>query len=415
MEYVDKIICPRLVYLSEKDEFVKDCAIIISGNIIRDIVDKKTLKGKYKSEYIVNFPQDVFLPGFINSHYISGNYLTHYIMEKKKNHKIFSDKLYDEEYMELSTSLCLVKMMKSGITTNSDVSIFPKSIINIYQTCGIRLSFGLPILTHKTNWAIDENEYLKKCLEIYDEYKSYPDVTMFIALFVESMVDEKILKKISSIVNEVDLSIRLIIEGSGASKKQLNTIISNLEKHNIINSGYSCVSTDSNNLFTDMAIEKKYNIISTEIRSKQIHNSSIDQRTSLCIGNETFNKSLSPIRNIENNIIKLDKSHNKDKLISDIFSKMNLNSAVALNMKENIGSITPGKYADLISFKIEKKIYDNYEAKDIICFSDYSTRVRNVWIGGRQVMQDYKLITINENLLYDKIKKWIIKNNHELK
>jgi len=195
----------------------------------------------------------------------------------------------------------------------------------------------------------------------------------------------------------------------------LNTIISNLEKHNIINSGYSCVSTDSNNLFTDMAREKKYNIISTEIRSKQIHNSSIDQRTSLCIGNETFNKSLSPIRNIENNIIKLDKSHNKDKLISDIFSKMNLNSALALNMKENIGSITPGKYADLISFKVEKKIYDDYEAKDIICFSDYSTRVRNVWIGGRQVMQDYKLITINENLLYDKIKKWIIKNNHELK
>ena len=92
--------------------------------------------------------------------------------------------------------------------------------------CGIRLSFGLPILTHKTNWAIDENEYLKKCLEIYDEYKSYPDVTMFIALFVESMVDEKILKKISSIVNEVDLSIRLIIDGSSASKKQLNNIIS---------------------------------------------------------------------------------------------------------------------------------------------------------------------------------------------
>jgi 5-methylthioadenosine/S-adenosylhomocysteine deaminase len=75
-----------------------------------------------------------------------------------------------------------------------------------------------------------------------------------------------------------------------------------------------------------------------------------------------------------------------------------IEGARAIHMEKEIGSLEPGKKADLILIDLDKPnavpIYDIYAA---LAYALKGSDVRTVVIGGKVVMRDRKLLTINED------------------
>jgi 5-methylthioadenosine/S-adenosylhomocysteine deaminase len=74
-----------------------------------------------------------------------------------------------------------------------------------------------------------------------------------------------------------------------------------------------------------------------------------------------------------------------------------IEGARAVHLEKEIGSLEPGKKADIILIDLDKPnavpIYDIYAA---LAYALKGSDVRTVIIGGKIVMRDRKLLTINE-------------------
>jgi len=74
-----------------------------------------------------------------------------------------------------------------------------------------------------------------------------------------------------------------------------------------------------------------------------------------------------------------------------------IDGARALHMEKEIGSLEAGKKADLVLISLDKPnavpMYDIYAQ---IAYALKGSDVETVVIGGRVVMRDHKLLTVNE-------------------
>ena len=80
-----------------------------------------------------------------------------------------------------------------------------------------------------------------------------------------------------------------------------------------------------------------------------------------------------------------------------------------------IGVFDKGYSADIVSINIKDIIQTNLILFNGIENDLKSMNIDNVWISGKQLLKNSKLLTINENKIYDKFKKindQVIRNEH---
>lgn len=84
-----------------------------------------------------------------------------------------------------------------------------------------------------------------------------------------------------------------------------------------------------------------------------------------------------------------------------------LNGARALGMEERIGSIVPGKSADLVVIDLSgiatQPIYDPVSQ---IVYSSTRDQVTDVWINGRRVLKEQQLTLMDESALQNEVASW---------
>ena len=78
------------------------------------------------------------------------------------------------------------------------------------------------------------------------------------------------------------------------------------------------------------------------------------------------------------------------------------NGAESLGLDFNTGKLKPKYSADIISIKINDLGMDKIDLYKCIESELVSNNIDNVWISGKQILKDKKLLTINEDMLYHK-------------
>ena len=84
-----------------------------------------------------------------------------------------------------------------------------------------------------------------------------------------------------------------------------------------------------------------------------------------------------------------------------------LNGARALGLEDEIGSLEVGKTADIAAIEMDR--IDNLPAYNPlvqILYSGNKTQIANVWVSGRQLVKNRRLLTMDEDRLVEKSEKW---------
>ena len=177
MQDIDKIISSKWILSSKNNSLLKDYSIAIEGNIIKDILPSKEVLKKYKSTDHLMLKNNILVPGLINN-----NVSTPYIFTRKSLNDNSRQKIDPKKYLELSTNISICQMIKNGITTFTDTSSHPEIVLKQSIKSGIRANVGLPISSYKSNWANKEQEYFKKTISFYDEYRNDPSIKLYLNL-----------------------------------------------------------------------------------------------------------------------------------------------------------------------------------------------------------------------------------------
>ena len=399
MNNADIIISPKWLLSQKNDYLLDDHSIFIEGNIIKDILPNNIALKTYNMENRIILNNHIVLPGLINCYHNST-----FIEQYTENHKA------------LSAQLLITDMIKNGITTFCDDDIFPSYMIDEITKAKLRCCVGLKIYNKKTEWANNEDECLNKSLRIFDDNKNNPDIKFFFNPLSVNDVSEGMFQKISKIANELDIPIRMSIN---TSKKEIDECIKHnkcrpldyIEKFDILNNKFTALNTLILNTHdvkllekyrSNLVINKMTQLLSTEIIIDELIEKKINVILSTgIIDNYSDSNILDDMA-----ILSLLSNIKKSKLNTNTILKMvTINPALSLGLDQNIGMLAQGYLADIISVNIK-----NIIQKDSVSYNGIekylkSSNIDNLWISGRHILKNYKLLTLEENKMYDRFRK----------
>tara|TARA_B100001063_G_scaffold148807_1_gene138872 strand:- start:440 stop:1513 length:1074 start_codon:yes stop_codon:yes gene_type:complete len=205
-----QVISPKWIY-SNNTKLEVDKSILIDGSIIIDILDNKTVEKQYKEISRIEYPNHLLMPTFTES-YLDLNDCGN---KKEEEEKIKSLLKYGV------TKLC--------VNTNNYKDI-------IYSTID-QIDIALTIqFDGKTTGQLN----IKEMTDVLDFYKSDPSKIFCITLENIIHFQKDIIKKLSSIINEIDINVH--IKGNCleniSDKKIIKEIISFWTEINLIDNSY---------------------------------------------------------------------------------------------------------------------------------------------------------------------------------
>ena len=411
---IDQAISSRWIMTMNGKSLIEDHSIAIDGNTIKEILPTKDLLSTYEVTNHIHLKEQIVLPGLINNQIYSPISLGN---ENKRHLKIISQK----EYSNIIIKYMIAEMLKNGITTFSDVGLSPDITIDQVNQTHIRANIGLPIFKYPSLWAREEKIYLSKSLAVYDEFKNDPNIKLSFHLDSITQLSKDTILKVAEIANELDIPIRMSLNENQKeidkckSKYKLRPL-QYLQKIGLLSNTFSGMNMSifSN---TDLSIIKKYkvNIINcpnSHLKSylgicetKELLKNNIN--VSLGTGNPYLNNDIDMLDEIKITglLSKLDKVKKNDFKAFDLLKLITINSAKSFGLGHKIGKLEIGQLADVISIKIDINKYKEGLNTDILHNNLKSTDIMNVWISGKRIVKNKKLLTINENLLYDKLVK----------
>ena len=411
---IDQAISSRWMITMNGKSLIEDHSIAIDGNTIKEILPTKDLLRTYEVTNHINLKEQIVLPGLINNQ-------IHSPISLEKENKYQLKRISQKEYSNIIIKYMIAEMLKNGITTFSDVGLSPDITIEQVNQTGIRANIGLPIFKYQSFWAKNEKIYLSKSLTIYDEFKNDPNVNLSIHLDSITKLSKDTILKVSEIANELDIPIRMSLNENQKeidkckSKYKLRPL-QYLQKIGLLSNTFSGMNMTIFNK-TDLNIIKKYkaNVINCPnahlksyfgiCETKELMENNIN--VSLGTGDSHINHDIDMLDEIKITglLSKLDKVKKNDIKSSDLLKLITINSAKSFGLGHKIGKLEVGQLADIISIKLDIHKYKEGLNANTLHNNLKSTNIMNVWISGKHIVKNKKLLTINEKLLYDKLVK----------
>ena len=404
---------PRTIY--------DDGAVVVKRDMIVAVGPRAELEAKYRAARTIDAKGKLVLPGFINGHthvpmtlfrglhddVTLNDWLYKYIFPAEK-------KNVNEDFVRWGTRLAAAEQIRGGVTTFADMYYFEDAIAEETKASGMRGVLGetfidFPAPDNKTN--AEMLAYTEKFLK---RWQGDPLIHAAPAPHSIYTCSQKTLQDAAALARKYHAPILIHTgemkkEWDDSLKKNGMSPVQYLDKIGLL--GPDVVSAHC--IYVDEADRK-----------------TLAQRQVGCVHNPSSNMMLasgvSPVAEMRaagvpvglgtdgpagsNNDLdlmeemdlaaKLAKITKMDPLALNakaVVEMATIDGARALHMEKEIGSLEVGKKADLILIDLnEPNAVPMYDVYAQLAYALKGSNVETVVIGGRMVMRDRKLLTINE-------------------
>lgn len=431
MEQVDIIIQAKWIITGEDvNQTLENHAIIIQNGLIKAILPNKAVDQHYKAAMVQNFSTHAIMPGLINSHtHLAMNYfrgladdLT--LMDWLNNHIWPAERKWvSQEFVKDASLFAMAEMIRSGSTCFNDMYFFLQAVGEAVDIAGIRGCIGITVIDFPTAWAKTPDEYISKGLEFLQEYKNHPRITTTMAPHAPYTVADDTLLKIKKIAEDHHLRINMHIHETADEINQ------SMDKYNLRPlkrlQNLGLVSPQLIAIHMTQVDDQDLQILEAN-RPHIVHcpESNMKLASGICpvskLRNLALNVALGTDGAASNNDLDmlgemqtaafLAKLSMKDPTVlsaSETITMATLHGAKALGLDQITGSLTPGKAADFIAINLDEiETLPHYHPTSQIVYAASRHQVTDVWVGGKQLLKNRVLTTINEEELKAKAKVW---------
>lgn len=431
MEQIDQLIHAKWIITGEaKNQILEDHSLVIQDNLIKEIVPTVVAKQRYKTQSEQDFPSHAILPGFINSHtHIAMNYFRGLaddlaLMDWLKN-QIWpaEQKWVSEEFVRDASLFAMAEMIRSGTTCFNDMYFFLQSTAQAAEKAGIRANIGITVINFPTAWAKDPDEYIAKGLQFLQEYKNHPLIKPTLAPHAPYTVTDETLIKIRDLAEKHNLKINMHVHETADEinqsmlqfKMRPLKRLQNLELVSPRLIAIHMTQIDDQDLqILEIA---RPNIVHCPESNMKLASGTCPVSKLLALGlnvaigtdGAASNNDLDMIGEMRSATF-LAKLSTKDATAlpaPDTITMATLNGAKALGIDSNTGSLTAGKSADFIALNLDEiETLPLYHPSAQIVYASGRNQVTDVWVAGKQLMKNRKLLTLDEEELKEKARYW---------
>lgn len=216
---IDALICPRWTIPVEPAVDVHEdlCLAIDKGRIVALLPTSEAIE-RFNPEVTYERPDHVLLPGLVNAHTHAAMTLMRGFgddlpLESWLNDRIWPTemRLVSAEFVADGARLAIAEMLRGGVTCFADMYFYPERAAEVATETGIRMVVGMIAIEFANPWAADAAECISKGLAVHDACRSRPLVHTMFAPHAPYTVADTTLKRIRQLADELDVPVQMHI------------------------------------------------------------------------------------------------------------------------------------------------------------------------------------------------------------
>ncbi len=400
---------------------VEDGAVVIKGDTILEVGSRAELEGKYQAAQTIDARGTLVLPGFVNGH-------THVPMTLFRGlhddvtldewlHKyIFpaEAKNVDEEFVRWGTRLAAAEQIRSGITTFADMYYFEDVIAEETKAAGMRGVLGETFIDFPAPDNKSEAEMLAYTEKFLKRWQGDPLIQAAPAPHSIYTCSRKTLQDSAALARKYQAPILIHVaemkkEWEDSEKQNGMSPVGYLNSIGVLGPDVvaaHCIYVDETDreLLAQKQVGCVHNPSSNMMLASGVSPVPEMRAAGVAVGLGTdgpagSNNDLDLVEEMDlaAKLAKITKMSPTALNAKAVVEMATIDGAKALHMDKEIGSLEPGKKADLILISLDEPnavpMYDIYAQ---LAYALKASDVETVVIGGKLVMRDRKLLTVNE-------------------
>ncbi len=413
MEHCDTLISAAWVVPVEPDETVlENHAVAVTDGRIIDVLPADAARSKYQPSVVLERPGHVLIPGLVNAHTHAAMTLMRGLADDMPLESWLREGIWPAEKRWVSaemvrdgTELAIAEMLRGGVTCFSDQYFFPEIVAKTAEKAHMRANVGTPIIEFPTAWANDVSEYLSKAADlVHDPYVDHPLVTSCYAPHSTAALSDEGFTELRVMADQLDIGVQIHLhetatEVENAVRETGRRPFERLDDLGLVNSsllavhavhmleaevermadvGAAIAHCPKSNLKLASGIAPVADYLSAGVN--------VGIGTDGAASNNTLDM-LSEARTAA--LLAKARSGDAGSLSAARALRLaTLDSAAALGLDATIGSITPGKWADLACVDLSRlHSQPLYDPVSQLIYTARADQVSDVWVGGRHVLE----------------------------
>jgi 5-methylthioadenosine/S-adenosylhomocysteine deaminase len=409
---------------------LQDHAVVVAGGVILEVARTRDARARYPGAPRISLPGHVLIPGLINLHTHAAMALMRgladdrTLMDWLQNHIWpVEARLVNEGFVRDGTLIASAEMLRGGVTCFNDMYFYPEAAARSALEAGMRAALGIIVIEMPSAYASDAQDYLSKGLATRDELKQESLLSFCIAPHAPYTVSDKTFEHVAVLQGELELPLHIHVHETRDEIEQSVARhgvrpLSRLQALGLVDASLIAVHA--------VHLTEQEIALLAEKGCHVAHCPSSNLKLASGVA--------SPARLLQNGVnvaLGTDGAASNNRL--DMFAEMRLaallakgaggdptllparvalematiRAARALGLEDRIGSLAPGKRADMTAVHLEApELLPCYDPLSHLVYAAGREHVTHVWVDGEQVVDGGQLTRLDPRELGAKAAYW---------
>lgn len=222
MKSVDCLIEARWIVPIEPAGVLEQHALVLDQGRIEALLPSANARTAYDPRQRIDLPEHVLMPGLINLHTHAAMSLMRGYADDVALMDWLKRRIWPVEMREVSpgfvydgTLLACAEMLRGGVTLFNDMYFFPEAAARAAIAAGMRAALGMIVVDFPSPYASDARDYLSKGLALRDALREHPLLSFCFAPHAPYSVADKALTQVATYANELDLPVHIHLHETG--------------------------------------------------------------------------------------------------------------------------------------------------------------------------------------------------------
>lgn len=416
-----------ILCMDEAFNFWKKGSIVIKGSTIEAVGELSDSVLNYPSATIIDGTGRLVMPGLINTHTHVPMTIFRGYADDLHLHQWLYDYIFpietefiNAENVKLGTRLAIAEMLKSGTTTFNDMYYFIDDIARETDEAGIRAVLSESVIDFAVPNSPTPEQSLRLSEELMNKWNKHPRITISISAHAPYSCSAELMQKAKALADKYKVPFNIHV---AETKKEFDdslrltglTPVGYLDKlgllsNNVIMAHGVHLTDDDISILAQKEVSVAHNpecnmkLASGVARVPEMLEAGV--KVGFGTDGVASNNNLDLFEEMNTAAI-LHKLNSNNPTVLDartVVEMATIGGARLLGMEKQIGSLEPGKKADLIILNMmQPHAHPVYNIYSLLVYSMQGSDVETVIIDGRMVMKDRQFTFLNTEGLYDQI------------
>jgi 5-methylthioadenosine/S-adenosylhomocysteine deaminase len=417
MRPVETLISARwVVPVVPRAAVLPDHSVAIDRGRIVAVLPTALARTGLRPARVVDLGQHVLAPGLVNAHAHAAMNLLRGTGDDLPLQRWLGERIWplekalvSERFVYDGTQHAAAEMLRAGITCCNDMYFFPEAAARAFVDLGMRCVVGIIALEFPSAYAADADDYLRKGLQARDALRDEALAGFALAPHAPYTVSDATLERIAMLAEELDLPVHTHVHETDAE------VVESLQQHGV----RPLARLDRLGLVSERLLAvHAVHLQPDEIALLGRRGASVAHCPA---SNLKLASGIAPVAQLLRHGVGVafgtDSAASNNRL--DLLDEMRLaallakgasqdasalpawqalecatlTAAGALGLRDRIGSIEPGKEADLIAVDLsELETQPCFDVVSQLVYCAGREHVSDAWVGGRQVVEAHRLV-----------------------